>query len=423
MTSHCQPSLRQTAARTDALLGALLGLVAVGNIVLPEQAQSPFGVHYLMPSLLLVSVMICRSILLGRLHKQDLLWTTAFLCVSMVGFLGHSATAYVSAKLLGFVIAAILMLAPAAGSSSRRVVGASIVTMMVATVAISVMLVVKGEVYSSGRLTVYDLNPIAVGRSGSLLAVLAFVLLVHPSLKVRARVLGVAALSLGVTAAALTGSRGPLLACVVAIGMTLLVLLFRSRTNPWSLAVVPVGAVVVWATLSTSSLSSIQRLVDDDSSGRNDLWAQTLSLIANEPLGVGWGQFAQHVTGYLPDADGRLYAHNIVLEIAVEGGIPAAAVFLVLLATVSYRIYRRAITGSEWVAIASFALLVYFLANAMLSSDIVGNRALWLILGVGLLSHSEAEERVHSAGMVGPSVGSRSSRLTPASVETHVRRA
>ncbi len=67
--------------------------------------------------------------------------------------------------------------------------------------------------------------------------------------------------------------------------------------------------------------------------GRLSNWQQALSIIKNNPLGVGIGSYSLAVD---PAATYRepIYAHNAYLDIAAELGIPAAIVFIFILLSV-----------------------------------------------------------------------------------------
>ena len=79
----------------------------------------------------------------------------------------------------------------------------------------------------------------------------------------------------------------------------------------------------------------------DISSSRFKIWANTLQLIADHPwLGVGWGNFNFAWTlSAFPDRPVAFFdhTHNLVLQLAVELGIPAALALLALGAWVLWR--------------------------------------------------------------------------------------
>ena len=91
-----------------------------------------------------------------------------------------------------------------------------------------------------------------------------------------------------------------------------------------------------WATLSAHSFGGTARLAETDISGsRFGIWANTLALIKAHPwAGVGWGEF--NLAWTLSPFPGRPVAffdhtHNLPLQLAVETGLPAAALVMGLL--------------------------------------------------------------------------------------------
>jgi O-antigen ligase len=91
-----------------------------------------------------------------------------------------------------------------------------------------------------------------------------------------------------------------------------------------------------WAALSAHSFGGTARLAETDISGsRFGIWANTLALIKAHPLaGVGWGEF--NLAWTLSPFPGRPVAffdhtHNLPLQLAVEIGLPAAALVMGLL--------------------------------------------------------------------------------------------
>ena len=96
------------------------------------------------------------------------------------------------------------------------------------------------------------------------------------------------------------------------------------------------SAMVWWADISQHTFGGAARLAESDVSGsRFGVWANTLALIRANPLtGVGWGEF--NFAWSLSAFPGRPVAffdhtHNLPLQLAVELGLPLAALVLALL--------------------------------------------------------------------------------------------
>jgi O-antigen ligase len=162
-------------------------------------------------------------------------------------------------------------------------------------------------------------------------------------------------------------------------------LTFRTkRVGVVSLLVILAFAGLAYAAVLSFGGSGLDRLESGVDSGRSDLYAQTWDIIREQPIvGIGWGNFPLYIFDYASD-DGTLYPHNILLEVWMEGGILALLGFLVLSFFALIRAYRAALDRA-WSS-ALFGLLVYALINALFSSDIVGNRLMWILIIVAVLT-------------------------------------
>ncbi|NHK98672.1 polymerase [Rubrivivax benzoatilyticus] len=115
-----------------------------------------------------------------------------------------------------------------------------------------------------------------------------------------------------------------------------------ARRTRWLLLAAPLVyvagwlAMAEWARLSQHVFGGEARLAENDlSSSRVRIWLNTLELIRRQPWGgVGFGEFnfAWTLTPF-PDRPVAFFdhSHNLLLQLAVELGLPAAAVVLALL--------------------------------------------------------------------------------------------
>ncbi len=106
-------------------------------------------------------------------------------------------------------------------------------------------------------------------------------------------------------------------------------------------------AMAQWAALSEHTFGGARRLAEGDiSSSRFAIWSNTLALIREQPwLGVGFGEF--NFAWTLSPFPGRPVAffdhtHNLPLQLAVELGLPLAALVMVLLLWALWRGARQA---------------------------------------------------------------------------------
>ena len=107
------------------------------------------------------------------------------------------------------------------------------------------------------------------------------------------------------------------------------------------------AGLAAWAEMSRHAFGGETRLAEADLSGsRFGIWANTLELIRRQPwTGVGFGEF--NLAWSLTPFPGRPTAffdhtHNLPLQLAVELGLPLAALVLALLVAALWRAWRLA---------------------------------------------------------------------------------
>ncbi len=150
----------------------------------------------------------------------------------------------------------------------------------------------------------------------------------------------------------LTGSRTGLLGTLLLAAWGALDRSLERRTR-LMLVLAPVAGALLWlgmaewARLHDSVFAGEAQLRQaDPSSSRFGIWKNTLSLIAMHPwLGVGFGEF--NFAWTLTPFPGRPVAffdhtHNLELQLAVELGLPLAALVLALLARALWEAWRAA---------------------------------------------------------------------------------
>ena len=124
-----------------------------------------------------------------------------------------------------------------------------------------------------------------------------------------------------------------------------------------------------WASASQHAFGGESRLAEADLSGsRFGIWANTLALIRQHPwAGVGFGEF--NLAWTLTPFPGRPVAffdhtHNLPLQLAVELGLPLAALVLGLLAAALWRAWRlgRGADADTGVTLRSAWMLLLLMA-------------------------------------------------------------
>lgn len=189
------------------------------------------------------------------------------------------------------------------------------------------------------------------------------------------RVAAVALMALMVFGITLSGSRTGLVGMVV---LTLWGLLDRRLQRPARalLLSVPLLFAASWAlmtfwagqTAGTFGAALHMAAGGDVSSSRFGIWRDTLALIRMHPwTGVGWGEFnfAWSLTPF-PQRPVAFFdhTHNLPLQLAVELGLPLAALVLGLLGWALYLAWRRSlqVSGTEGTAVRAAFMMVLMMA-------------------------------------------------------------
>lgn len=248
-----------------------------------------------------------------------------------------------------------------------------------------------------GRATVGSTDPISTGRVLAAAAVVVAVLTLRVA-QLRVRIACAAGSLLLLYGVWRTGSRGPLLAAVLAVAVVAGVQLLRGAGRRTILLCAGAATILVAGVVA---LVADGRLVSRDTgasdSSRLHLLGRAAELTATHPLGIGWGRLIDHLSITETNTQGvKQYPHNMLLEVGSEGGWIALAALLALIVVSFRRVLARAdtLTGA-----ALLGLWVLALAVAMTSSDFPSNRLTLVMLGVGLLPNP-ARER-HPAGSTG----------------------
>ena len=177
----------------------------------------------------------------------------------------------------------------------------------------------------------------------------------------RGRIQSTAASGLGLLLTAgivLTGSRTGTLGVLMLAGWGWLDKQTLSRQGRRALLFAPIVYAVLWAALAASAHltqhefgGDAQLAKGDISSSRFGIWSNTVALIASHPwLGVGWGEFnfAWTLTPF-PDRPVAFFdhTHNLLLQFAVELGLPLALLVLALLGRALWLAWRSGAHSAE----------------------------------------------------------------------------
>lgn len=184
------------------------------------------------------------------------------------------------------------------------------------------------------------------------------------------------------------GSRGPLLSAVtVTLVIGLVAHCFAGRRR-WPLAAGALASAAAFAYARAGAGGGGTRIVESVQEGLRDdvrerLLRESYELGMTHTFGIGWGNFADFSpTGRaIANSEGVSYAHNVFAETFAEGGVVALLGFTALAGLALYRL-RQASGDAAGAAVLAMAL--YWLLNAQVSSDLAGNRYLWIAIACGL---------------------------------------
>ncbi|WP_163543770.1 O-antigen ligase family protein [Occultella kanbiaonis] len=313
------------------------------------------------------------------------------------GVLSAGANPYAQSKVLGLVGSFVMMLVVVQLLARERPRRHFVVALAILGIGVALFLSRYGETVTFlGRTSVAGLNPIGLGRMAALGALLASLAAMR-TVGVRRLALVAVAIGAGVMAAS-TGSRGPVAAAALAAVLVALLVKREGSRILRILGVLLAGGLGLYlvAGLGLDDPGGIGRLLSGDSSGRNRLWADSMAVAFQHPAGIGFGNLYEHIalTPTMATTGDSQYTHNIFIETLVEGGV-IALLGLVVLLVASYRSLRSDSTsplGASILAVWFFALI-----NANVSSDLVGNRLVWIMIGAGLALKLRDSQEARSA--------------------------
>ena len=310
----------------------------------------------------------------GRFAVPLIVWVLFFPAIAVA-----SMDAYTVTKLTTlFSVSLVLAIAPffllrTAEQQRAFVLGIAALGLFA---SIALLLGERGE-GEYARLTLEGGQTIGTARVVMAAAIVLLLWAFRPDATGRVRLLALIAGVGLVVLAFMTGSRGPTLAGAVAIVVTVLVApAFRRRRGRAIVGAVVLGAIAVAVAANQAGFGFVRILSvfsgDSGSStlARQRLWDVAAESIARHPFGRGWGSF---------NLDGGTfrYPHNVILEVGYELGWFA---LLAAIALITFAIVRAARLGTSTTGAAMFALLIFAVLNAMVSSDINGGRLLIVAL-------------------------------------------
>lgn len=240
---------------------------------------------------------------------------------------------------------------------------------------------------SAGRLVSFGGGPITLGRLSGVGLACALVVFLSRD---KWRYLAVASMPVLTVGLLGSGSRGPVLAALVASSVWAVGIAARRGTRGYRLAGVIaaiLGVVAVtWRYLPESVLNRYALLVSSNPGAsvavRGDLMRGAFRVALLSPLtGAGTGSFgaAARVTPFL-------YPHNMIAEVVAENGLLVAGLLVVGLMTALVNAVRIAWErrSAPWWSVVF--VMVFMVANAMFSGDLNDNQILFAFASIAAMS-------------------------------------
>lgn len=245
------------------------------------------------------------------------------------------------------------------------------------------------------RLSILGSDPIATGR---VFVVCAGMCAILPLTGEKKSYRWLALMGIFLMAAVFTGSRGPLVSFVAAIGMVGMILPGKARIRTiWLLVFIAILLLVVLVSMPEGLVSRIKLLGGSEIVysryglqtystvfHRFELWKMALAEWLNNPIRFLFGMGSAGYAGLFPWRD-FTYPHNMPLELLVEFGILGSGIFSIHVILVLRKVWARYCLGlgkEELMWLVGF--LVYFFST-MFSGDLNSNRLFWFLLA-GLLA-------------------------------------
>lgn len=400
--------------RTFTGMLALLGPIALGVLVYAGQLQaSPLMSWFpvdLTLTLCALGAAACLTSVLGR--RQISIWILLPIGLWMLftfAALAAPGTEYAASKTRILLIFTLFFaLAPFALLRSNSQRKAFVVALAVVCLAGGVMtLIAPDEGYDVIMLA--GTNTIGTARIAGTGALIFFILALTLKSKGR-RLLCLILAALLVFVLAASGSRGPVLGIIVGVaGVVFLApVLKKRRFGGIALTALGSAGAYWWASKEVATDRAFAWLSgerDESTNIRQYLWRVASERAAFEPFGAGLGGFALNhdVPSTLP------YPHNLFIEVYYEAGWITGTVLVLFIAASLVRLWRRA--GNPISAVL-FGLLLFALANAMVSGDINDNRMMWMLLSCAWILPRAGQQQAPSSGSLRPTVpvASRTSR-------------
>ncbi|MBQ1075059.1 O-antigen ligase family protein [Micromonospora sp. C31] len=377
------PHATTRPGRRTGAWSTLVRAVTVMLLLNFDQFPRAFGRAFLLTAAALAVLIVFNEMLRPESRARVVVFwvVVVFGVLALPGVLRRPETDYGQLKLILLVTVTLLATVAVAVIRSQRDIEAFALAVVLCGVVLAVAALASGA--RDGRAAGFGSNPIWLARAIGLAVVAAIWLYFCRRLSMPRASALVVLLALGLFA---TGSRGPLVAAVVAL-FALVLSGFRRKVRRGRREWVGVGLmgalVVVVLALPSLLPPRMYALVVDPSeelaeTARAEMRERTMSIIAEHPGGVGYGNWTSH--SWMVEHD---YPHNLWLELLAEAGWLVGGAFILLCLVTAVRLWGAARSD----AVAGFVLaMVAFNAVAVSTSgDVNASRGLFVSLALGLL--------------------------------------
>lgn len=184
--------------------------------------------------------------------------------------------------------------------------------------------------------------------------------------------------------------------CVIALGGFALAVFIKPAQNPISVRNLLDTAAIAWDTENYKSWQNEQKYglptlpsgatVDPSLYQRVAWFKQGLLLVAEHPLGIGFGRNAFGHGLKAKYGEGGGHSHSGMLDFTIGSGVPGTLLWLAFLASLAVMAYRRYRAARSAAAVLLLLLLLDFGARMFLDSVIRDHMLQQFMLLVGLAS-------------------------------------
>lgn len=345
----------KAAALSLLLVGSLLPAGGLPVVTIAAAALAPAVAWVVLTSWPVVPRALCLTVVLAAV-------------VAVPAYLTSPIGEYGAGKVHAFLVLTVPTAAAAVLIRNQRdlTVWAKV---WVAAGCVIAVFALAGGVDPNGRAVGSDggSNPIWLARGIGSPAVALLWLLFRRAISLPVGLSAAAVLAAGLY---VSGSRGPVVALVIAALVMLIAPTGKPRAGRVT-AFAVTTAIALYAALAFQLVPATSRLGaalydprgELEASQRIELARPTIDLINASPGGVGFGGWAQHV-GIAP----YRYPHNLFLEVLAEAGWLAGGVLIAVVVWVMVRLWRGARTNP--VGVFVLALIAFETTCVSVSGDL-----------------------------------------------------